>query len=448
MLKHLLFGFLSYFSLFTFGQTTNVKFALFSSTQECNLIEKKMALYFVINGVDSLLQSEKFNGCEQAILIPKKLGKYHLIIEAKAFEDVNIAFEISDETSEVDLKIFELLEKTRQLDEVTISGIKRRFIQVDADKTTITVKDNPILTVSSLYDAILKIPGVVPFPGGGFAIGGKFATVFFEGIPSNLSGDDLSNLLKSLPATSVEKIEIISNPGAAYDANVSGAIINIISLAKSSKWFSGTVTLNYGINANHKVLPSLILSGRNKKYGWQLQTGYSYFERTFNSNSDRSFTSFPTLTQLISEKTEKSANNFYYFKPSINYKLTKKSSLALNYNASINSNASNGNVLSNSREITPAVDLKNKYQTKSGGSNNEIILKYQNKFDTLNRVFSITAYYSDYAQKRLNKTTQTEDNVDEYSLLKYNLRLKQLYVKSDIEIPFEKHKFFLQGGVK
>lgn len=434
---------------FTFGQTQRVSFAVDAKGFDCNSFQKKAELSYVQDGEDTLILQTLFSTCNTALEIPRLKGTYHLVIRTEKLEDIRIAFEITDNSPEnVDLGTFEFKKRTKQLDEVTISGVKRSFIQVDADKTTITVKDNPILTTSSIYDAILKIPGIVPYPGGGFTVGGKSASVFFEGVPGNLSGDDLINLLKSLPATSVEKIEIISNPGASYDANVSGAIINVITLAKVNKWISGTVTMNYGLNQNNKILPSLVLSGRSKKLSWQLQTGYSYFERSNHNISSRNFTTFDPLVTLKSERNEKNISEFYYFKPSVNFKLSKRTTILLNYNGSFTNGNNSGNNISSSSGITPAVNLVNDYRLKSKGLNNELIAKYRTNLDTLKRVFSVTAYYSDYSRDQLTKSVQTLDNENQYSLLNYGIRLRNVYLKSDIEIPFEKHNFYLQAGVK
>jgi len=449
MFKFLLTGFLLIYSFFVVGQTQKLSFSLFSADESCPSVQKKLLLYYVTESSDSLVKSDTLIDCYAETDFPKSMGLYYLVIRAKNFQEIAVSFTVSEDSPEIiDLKRLELVKKNDQLEEVTITGIKRSFIQVDADKTTITVKDNPILTVSSIYDAILKIPGVVPYPGGGFAVGGKNASIYFEGIPSNLSGDDLINLLKSLPASSVESIEIISNPGASYDANVSGAIINVVSLSRVSKWISGTITLNYGLNANNKLLPSLLLSGKNKKYSWQVQTGYSYFERSFHSTYSKNFTTFNPTAQLLSDRQEKNVNGFYYFKPSFTYKLNAKSNINVNYNCSINNNRSLGNSNSLSNELSPAVNYSNDYQSKSDGLSNEFILKYKTQFDTLKRTLELTAFYSDYSQSRNTQTIQRQSDTNDYSLLNNELKLNRFYARADLSIPFQKHKFYLQGGFK
>ena len=436
-------------SISIFGQSQKLTFTLTSIDEECSTLKKEIQIFSTLNGKDSLIFSDTFSVCLFELEIKRVFGNYRLNIRTKKYETTDLKFEIKPESTDyINLNSIELKKKTNNLDEVTISGIKRSFIKTEADKTTITVKDNAILTTSSVYDAIIKIPGIVPYPSGGFSVYGKNATIYFEGVPGNLSGDDLINLLKSLPATSIEKIEIISNPGASYDANISGAIINIISLSKINKWISGTLTMNYGLNQNNKLLPSLVISGKNNKISWQFQTGYSYFERSTHQKTSKYFITFNPIAILGTETKEQNISGLYYLKPSINYKINNHSNFILNYNTSFNDVKNQGVNTTSSQEINPTIDLVNNYKLSSKNVNNGLVLKYRNTFDSLKRVLDVTASYSDYTQDQLTKSSQNENTISDYSLLKYNLNLKNLYVKADLEVPFEKKKLYLQIGVK
>ncbi len=449
MLKTILTFLFLITSFISYNQTQKISFGVVTNDKDCSTLQKLRVLFITVNGIDSLIHQEQFFDCQNEFQIPKINGIYHFQIKAENYSNITVEFKITDESPEIiDLKILELKKSEVNLDEFTVTGIKRSFIQVDADKTTITVKDNPILTTSSLFDAIIKIPGIIADPEGGFIAYGKPATVYFEGIPGNLYGTDLTNLLKSLPATTIEKIEIISNPGASYDANVSGAIINIVSLSRVTKWISGTVTLNYGLNENNKILPSLVMSGKNNKISWQFQSGYSNSERSTNQTTSKKFTTFNPEAQLNTNSNEQAVNEFYYLKPSINYKITKRANLVLNYNLSTNQRNNTGVYLTNSQGINAPINLSNNYALKGNGVNNAIILKYRCTLDTLKRVFEITANYNDYSQNQLTTSTQIENEISNFSLLNNNNRVKNFYIKSDLELPFAKKKIMLKMGLK
>ena len=97
-----------------------------------------------------------------------------------------------------------------------------------------------MLNSGNSLEAIKRLPGVITSPTGGLTLNGKGVTIYIDGAPSTLNGTDLQNYLSSLPANAIEKVELIYNPGAAYDANASGSIINIITSSKRLK----------GVNAN------------------------------------------------------------------------------------------------------------------------------------------------------------------------------------------------------
>lgn len=434
------------FSFQLIGQTTTT---LSVSIKDCPDGTKKVLLFIEMNGKDSLIFRDSLPGCSGTFTFPKFIGNYRVSISAPQYTGVSKKFSI-DETvpDSLTLAPVTLVKEAKQLDEFTVTGIKRNLIQVDADKTTVTVKDNPVLSTASIYDALLKIPGIVPFPGGGFTVSGKGASVYFESVPSNLNGEDLTNLLKSLPANSVEKIEITSNPGASYDANVSGAIIDIITLSKVSKWISGTITLNSGYNTNVKLLPSLVISGKNKKYSWQLSTGYSYIERTYKGNNDRNYTTFSPMVQMIAKDKDTTKGATTYFKPSVTFKLNRNTTVTANYNLNINEGKNRGESISESVGLPFNIDLNNNYSGHRNGLTNEGTVKYKTRLDTLKRSLEITANYLNFEQRRTNKSTQTINGTSNYNLLHYELNQNRFYVKSDLDVPFEKVKVLLRGGIK
>lgn len=436
-------------SVNSFAQSQWIRFSVSTKDIPCEEVAKQVIISTKIAGNDSVLVKETFKDCSMLIEFPKTEGLYAFTIKTQLYQPILLSFEIKADTPDtIELGEMALKETVSILDEVTITGIQRKFIEIDADKTTLTVKDNPVLSISSIYDAILKIPGVMPYPGGGFAIGGQMASVYFENVPSSLSTDDLMNLLKSLPASSVETIEIISNPGASFDANVSGAIININSIGKPTKWLSGTVTLNYGLNQNQKISPSLVLSGRQTKWSWQFQVGYSNYERSNRDTSARVFNSFSPEIGLNSDRQEQTRSSYYYFKPSVTLNFSKRSSLILNYNGSMGDYRIRGNSETESPGMTPAIALQTDYNSRNYGMGNDGMVKFRQEFDTLKRVLNVTGFYSNYQNRSKRSNTQQVLSMNDFSILDYYMNINRFYLRADAEIPFEKIKFYVNTGVK
>lgn len=182
--------------------------------------------------------------------------------------------------------------KTNELKEVTVFGNKKQFLKVESDKTTVNVKDNGMLNSGSSLDAVKKLPGVITSPTGSLSLNGKNVTIYVDGAPSTLSGTDLQNYLSSLPANAIEKVELIYNPGASFDASSSGSVINIVTSSKRLKGVNASFNMNYNFNKYQKPSPQILLNGKEKNFSWQTMLGYNYIDSENRSKNDQTFTSF------------------------------------------------------------------------------------------------------------------------------------------------------------
>lgn len=142
---------------------------------------------------------------------------------------------------------------------VVTAAAARPFIEQKIDKIVLNIAASPVAAGGTAYDALLRAPGITE-ENESLKFRKRSVTVLINGRPSNLNGDDLKNMLTAMPASQIEKIEVLPNPSAKYDAQ-GGSIINII-LAKN---------MNYGING---VLTSGIGTGRFVKYNEGLSLNY------------------------------------------------------------------------------------------------------------------------------------------------------------------------------
>ena len=116
---------------------------------------------------------------------------------------------------------------SKSLDEVTVEA-RKPLIKQEDDKTII---DAEVLASSSTnaYEVLEKTPGaVVDQDGNVYLNSATPALIYINGREIKLSASDLASLLKSLPANSISKIEVLRSPSAKYDASGSGGIVNIV----------------------------------------------------------------------------------------------------------------------------------------------------------------------------------------------------------------------------
>jgi len=141
-------------------------------------------------------------------------------------------------------------EKVTVLQEVVVKS-KKPFVEIQTDKTVLNVQSNLVASSGTVFEVLQSAPGVSITNEETINMSGKAGVnVLIDGRPTQLSAKDLANWLKSMPASQVDKVELISNPSAKYDAQGNAGIINIKLKKNTQKGFNGSATGAY-IQAVH-----------------------------------------------------------------------------------------------------------------------------------------------------------------------------------------------------
>lgn len=140
---------------------------------------------------------------------------------------------------------FVLAEETEQLAEVEVKA-KRPLIERQMDKLVVNVSQSPLSAGSNGNDILRRAPGVRIDKDGNITVNGKAVEVYVDGKPSYLSGQQLKAMLDGTDGNTIEKIEIISNPSAKYDASGQGGIINIKTKRNMMRGLNGMLSAAYG----------------------------------------------------------------------------------------------------------------------------------------------------------------------------------------------------------
>ena len=337
------------------------------------------------------------------------------------------------------------LQKTpNELKEVTITQ-QKKLIKVESDKTTVSVKDNPMLSTGNAFDAVKKMPGVIAAPTGGLSLNGKGVAIYIDGSPSTLSASDLENYLTSLPANAIEKVELIYNPGAAFDANASGSIINLVTSTKRLKGINASFNMNYNFNKYQKPSPQILLNGKEKNLSWQTMIGYNYIESEQKSNNGQTFTSFNPSKFLNQERLTVSTNRNFYARFGTNYRLSKRSNLLLNYNATVSNDHNVFNSLTSGSEI---LDYFNNGIAKTKSNNQEISLQFKTKLDTLGTTLDVIGFTNVFNRNPNVNSNAVEGSNTSFNNFANDFGLLNYYLKYDFVIPFEKWKMSVNTGGK
>jgi len=207
-----------------------------------------------------------------------------------------------------DLGKISLGENIQSLDEVVISA-EKSTTEFKLDKRVFNVGTDLSSTGASALEVLNNVPSVnVDIEGGVSLRGSSGVQILINGKPSILS-DDASNALGTITADMMEKVEVITNPSAKYEAEGTAGIINIVLKKNEKRGLNGSVSINTGIPHNHSI--GVSLNRRSEKFNLFTQMGVGYRELPrYNENTNRDKLN---LTELYSEGIEYRNENFYNF---------------------------------------------------------------------------------------------------------------------------------------
>ncbi|MEZ2334054.1 outer membrane beta-barrel protein [Mucilaginibacter sp. RCC_168] len=154
---------------------------------------------------------------------------------------------------------------SNQLQEVKVVA-KKPYIEVKPGKIVLNVQNSLTAEGNSAYDILRQSPGVhVNSTNETLMISGRQAALItIDGKPTNLTGDDLVNLLRSMQSSTIDQIEMITSTSAKYDAS-GGGVINIISKKGTNIGTNGTINLGGGYGKYYKSRAGITFNNRSAK---------------------------------------------------------------------------------------------------------------------------------------------------------------------------------------
>ncbi len=198
-------------------------------------------------------------------------GKYHISIEYISYSTYKMEDQILQ--SSTDLGIIKLTLDVAQLDEVLVVG-EQTTVELRLDKKVYNVGQDLTVKGGSVTDVLDNVPSVSVDVEGNISLrGNESVRILINGKPSALSGFS-PETLQQLPAETIEKVEVITNPSARYDAEGTAGILNIILKQSKTAGLNGSVNAFAGHPDNYGGAVSLNL--RREKFNIFTNTSYRY----------------------------------------------------------------------------------------------------------------------------------------------------------------------------
>lgn len=185
-----------------------------------------------------------------------------------------------------------------QLNELVIVA-KRPLIEQDIDRTIVNVDAMLTSATSNTLEVLEKSPGVTIGSNGEISLNGKNGVlVLIDGRATHMSGQDLAAYLKSLPGSVLDKIELMDNPPAKYDAS-GGAIINIRLKRNKTIGFTGNLSASMSQGSRTRTYEALNLNLNNRKFNWFGNLGFNTEDNYVTDQYTRKLFSSPQVLNSI-----------------------------------------------------------------------------------------------------------------------------------------------------
>ena len=177
----------------------------------------------------------------------RSAGEYIISFTSVGKNPVQKEFTLTDAVKSVDLGRIMISESAEMLKGVEIVA-QKPLVKAEIDKVTYSIEDDPDSKTNSTLEMLRKVPLVTVDGEDNVKVNGSSSfKVHVNGKPNNMMSNNPKEVLKSLPANSVKSIEVITDPGAKYDAEGIGGILNIITTDNAG--LQGyTATFNAGID--------------------------------------------------------------------------------------------------------------------------------------------------------------------------------------------------------
>ena len=237
----------------------------------------------------------------------------------------------------------QLIENSTQLQEVTVQA-KQSTVEIKLDKKVYNVGQDMTVKGGTASDVLNNVPSVSVDSDGNVSLrGNDNVRILIDGKPSNAI--NVATALQSIPADALDKIEVITNPSARYDAEGSAGILNIVLKKGKNNGLNGSFTAivgnprNYGLNGN--------INFKTKELNTYATVGYSdsKFQGTTLINTDYLNTN-GTIKNSINERSiRERAKKGYNYNVGFDWNLTKDFTLSNSFTYRRNNGLSPENVL-------------------------------------------------------------------------------------------------------
>lgn len=189
------------------------------------------AVRMAVTGKDGKF-SEKVNGQGKFVLTVSSVGRGNIVRE----------FSVTASDKTVSLGTLLIRDSDNMLEGIEVVT-QKPLVKADIDKIEYDIESDPDSKSNSILEMLRKVPLVTVDGEDNIKVNGSSSfKVYVNGRPNNMMSNNPAEVLKSMPANSIKRIEVITNPGPKYDAEGVGGILNIITVGSGMEGYTATIS--------------------------------------------------------------------------------------------------------------------------------------------------------------------------------------------------------------
>jgi iron complex outermembrane receptor protein len=206
-------------------------------------------------------------------------GRFKLKVTFLGYKDVILPVTITMQNVEQDMGNITLGADEKLLNTVQVTG-ERSASEMSIDRKVFNVDKNIISRGGTAMDVMKNIPSVTLDDNGNAQLRQNAATIYIDGRPTTLT-------LDQIPADQIDRVEVITNPSAKFEASATGGIINIVMKSNAKPGYNGIV--NAGVGTNDRYNGMVALNVRQRPFGISLMYNYNTSDNPVSGYTNRTY---------------------------------------------------------------------------------------------------------------------------------------------------------------
>ncbi|WP_345227705.1 outer membrane beta-barrel protein [Hymenobacter koreensis] len=364
-------------------------------------------------------------------------GQYRLTVTMLGYQPHRSApFEVTAAQTAMQLPVVQLVPLATQLKGVEVVG-QKPLLEMQSDKMVVNVAASPGAAGATAIEVLQKVPGLVVLNNRISLAGREGVIILLDGRTTHYT--DVVSVLKDFPSSNIEKIEVLTQPGAAYDAAGSAGVINIILKKNTGLGTSGSANLTAGYGRFAKAGAGVDLNHRAKAVNVFGSYAYNHRKTYDQLNTDRVVEENGQLVAYAQQSYQPRTSQVNTARAGADFSLSRRQTLGVllnGYTARTDVNAENRVDVTKGTGVVNNTTRNNSQRSTNSYAGN---LNYKLALDSLGRELVLDADYSTYSSgndSRLSNSLGTSE-VPTLELLRFDQQtdIQLRSVKADYRHP-------------